>query len=86
MELTTNNPLINNFFYKFYNYNIVDIEIIKLIPSDLYGYVLRELSFYKKDIAYSNMSTIQFNSFLFNLIKLKYPKQHEKLIKDLGNK
>lgn len=83
MEITSTNPLANNFFYKFYNYNVEDINVINNVPVDLYGYVLRELVFYKRDSTISHMSPMEFNSFLFNAIKTKYTKQHEKLIKDL---
>lgn len=83
MKLSATTPLVNNFFYKFYNYNVEDRNMICKVPTELYGYVLRELTFYKKNIAYSSMNQMQFNSFLFNLIKINYLTLHEQLLKDL---
>ena len=75
--------LPNNFFYKFYNYNLEDPTILSKIPIELYSFVTREFAFYKNNIEYSHMDSNQFGSFLFNLIKLNFTTIHEKLIKDL---
>ena len=72
--------LANKFFYKFYNYNLEDTAVLELIPAELYGYVSRELMFFKNNAHISNMDVMQFNSFLFNLIKLNYATQHEILV------
>lgn len=76
-------PQANNFFYKFYNYNIEDAEMLSKVPDELYGYVVRELLYYKANQANSRMETMQFNSFLFNFIKLNFRALHDKLTKDL---
>jgi len=83
MELSSTNPLTNKFFYKFYNYNVEDINVISKVPKELYGYVLKELVFYKNSTQYSSMSPMEFNSFLFNYIKLNYTTQHDSLIQAL---
>ncbi len=70
----------NNFFYKFYNYNLEDSAILPLIPQELYGYVMRELMFFKNNQHISRMDAMMFNSFLFNLVKLNFAAQHEILV------
>lgn len=81
----TQRPLqqANNFFYKFYNYNLDDITILSKVPDMLYGYVSKELLYYATNQNNSRMDEMQFNSFLYNLIKSNFTVLHEQLINDL---
>ncbi len=83
MEKQSSHPLANKFFYKFYNYNVEDLDIIELIPYEVYGYVLRELMFYKDNTIDVRLDPMQYNLFLFNKIKLNFTSQHEKLLNDI---
>lgn len=70
----------NNFFYKFYNYNIEDPAMLAIVPNGLYLHAVRELTFFNDNAHISNMDAMQFNVFLFNLIKLNFEKQHNALV------
>lgn len=84
MENTTRPYLqANRFFYKFYNYNVVDPGMLEKIPDTLYAYVSRELLFYNKNAENSRMDPMQYNVFLFNLVQLHYKEMHEALINEL---
>ena len=76
--------LANKFFYKFYNYNLEDSEMLNNVPPALYAHVSRELIEYKKHNALSIMNTMQFNTHLFNTIKSNYTALHEELISNLS--
>lgn len=78
-------PQVNKFFFKFFNYNVQDQDMLALVPYELYQYVAREITFYNNNQESSRMDLMQFNVFLFNLIKLNYRSMHDKLVADIEN-
>lgn len=77
-------PLANNFFYKFYNYNLEDSAMLALVPNVLYAHVSKEIMFFKSNESMSQMDIMQFHKLLFAQIKLRYAAQHEALVKQIG--
>ena len=76
-------PLVNKFFYKFYNYNIEDNEIIKLVPLELYNFALAKIIMYKTNESLSSIDSMKHNSILFANIKTRFPEMHDKLVKEI---
>lgn len=78
------NKEVNNFFYKNFNYNIINNNILEFIPESLYYFVMTEQMNYKNSIN-NRIDSFQFNGILYKKMVNQYPTEIKKLKQDIEN-
>lgn len=63
MELPRH-PLVNKFFYRFYNEHMEDQAVVELVGESMYLYVAHEIDNYTKNKQHMNMDYNQFAAHL----------------------
>ena len=85
----TKNPnyyQLNNLFYKYYNNNIEDFNIIQLIPDELYILVHNEILNFNTHKHLSKLSFNRYMEIIYTKIIQSHSSIHEEFINILENK